>query len=160
MSERQRRPVERVRSGLGRRSGECGATAAEGDVEAGEVGGDGAGAGGSDDSRLGLLEKPLDGLSVGLVPQFSGQLENPRGTRGGHSDSAAAAVNFGVPVLGGALGRVGCGLLLLLLLLLLLNLVGLVGEGVRSGGDGEGGVDEVGRGGRSGGGGGSGGRGR
>jgi len=128
------RAVEGVRGRLGRRSRERGAAAAEGDVEGGEISGDGAGSGGGDDGGLGLLEEPLDGLAIGLVAQFSGQLENPSGAGGGHSNSAAAAVDFGVPVLGGSLGRVGGG-----------GggggdgggeLLGLVGGIIRSGGDG------------------------
>ena len=136
------RAVKGVRGGLGGRCRERGAAAAEGDVECGEISGDGAGPGGGDDGGLGLLEEPLDGLSVGLVTQFPGQLENPSSTGGGHSDSAAAAVNLGMPVLGGSLGGVGGG-----------GgrgdgggeLLGLVGGIIRSGGDGQGGIDDVGR---------------
>lgn len=47
--------MKRMRSRLRRRSGETGATAAEGYVESGKVGWDCAGASGSDDGRLGLL---------------------------------------------------------------------------------------------------------
>jgi len=127
------RAVEGVRGRLRRRRRQRGAAAAERDVERGEISGDGAGSGGGDDGGLGLLEEPLDGLAVGLVAQFSGQLENPGGAGGGHSNSAAAAVDFGMPVLGGSLGRVGGG-----------RgggggggeLLGLVGGIIRSGGDG------------------------
>jgi len=100
--------VKGVRGRLGRRGRESGAAATEGDVEGGEIGGDGTGSGGGDDGGLGLLEEPLDGLAVGLMAQFSGELENPSGAGGRHSNSAAAAVDFGVPVLGGSL-RVGGG---------------------------------------------------
>lgn len=73
------------------------------------------------------MEEPLDGLAVGFVAQFSGELENPSGAGGWHSNSATATVDFGVAVLGGSLGGgEGGGELLL----------GVLGGIVRSGGDG------------------------
>lgn len=76
----------------------AGAGAPERYVEGGEVGGDGAGAGGCDDGGLRLLEQPLDGLTVGLVAELPGQLEDPGGAEGRHSDAAAAAVHLRVAV--------------------------------------------------------------
>lgn len=63
-------------------------------------GGDGAGARGGDDGGLRVFEEPPDGFSVGLVAQLSGQLEDPRGARRGHSDPPASAFYFSVAVLG------------------------------------------------------------
>lgn len=91
-----------VGGGFGERSCQRRAAAADGEVEGGVVGGDGAGAGGGDDGRLGLLEEPLDGLAVGLVAQFTGELEDTGGAGGGHADAATAAVDLGVAVFGGA----------------------------------------------------------
>ncbi|VFQ90527.1 unnamed protein product [Cuscuta campestris] len=69
----------------------------------GESGGrDGPGTGGGDDGGLGLLEEPLDGLAVGLVAEFAGELEDPGGAEGGHADSPATAVDLLVPVFVGA----------------------------------------------------------
>lgn len=84
----------------GRRHG--GAGAAEGDVEGGEVGWNGAGAGGSDDGWLRLLKEPLDGLSVRLVSQFTRELKHSGSTRRRHADPAASAIDLGVAVLGGS----------------------------------------------------------
>lgn len=80
--------------------GHAGAGAPERDIERREVGRDGAGASGGDHCRLGLLEQPLDGLAVGLVTQLARELEDPSGTEGRHSDTAATAVDLGVSVLG------------------------------------------------------------
>ena len=44
--------------------GHGGARTTQGDVQGGEVGGDDAGTGGGDHSRLHLLEEPLDGFTV------------------------------------------------------------------------------------------------
>ncbi|KAJ6831761.1 transcription factor TCP14 [Iris pallida] len=86
--------------------GEGGAGAAERYVEGGEVGRDGAGAGGGDDGGLRLLEEPLDGLPVGLVAELPGELEDAGGAEGRHAYAPPAALDLGVPVLGGApLGR-------------------------------------------------------
>lgn len=66
----------------------------------------GAGAGGGDDGRLGLLQQPLHGLAVGLVAELPRELEDPSGAERGHPDPAAPAVDLGVAVLVGApLGR-------------------------------------------------------
>lgn len=79
--------------------------ATERDIKRSEVGGNSTRTGGGDDRWLGLLEKPLDCLAVGLVAELSCELENPCGARGGHADPAASAVDFCVPVFGGvALG--------------------------------------------------------
>lgn len=47
------------------------------------------------------MEQPLDGFAVGFVAQLSGKLEDPGGASGWHADAAAAAVDFGVAILGG-----------------------------------------------------------
>ena len=78
-----------------------GAGAAEGDVEGGEVSGDSAGAGGSNDGWLRLLEEPLDGLAVRLVSQLTRELEHPSGAESRHSNSTTATVDLRVPVFGG-----------------------------------------------------------
>lgn len=49
-----------------------------------------------------MAEEPLDGLAVGAVAELACELENARGAERRHSDAAAAAVNLGVAVLGGA----------------------------------------------------------
>lgn len=56
-----------VEVGAAERSRKAGAGAAEGYVEGGEVGWDGASAGGCDDGRLRLLQQPLDRLAIGFV---------------------------------------------------------------------------------------------
>lgn len=66
----------------------------------GETGRSNAGSGGGDDGRLGLAEEPFDGLAVGFVAEFSGELEDTCGADDGHADSAAAAVHFAVAVFG------------------------------------------------------------
>ncbi|KAG0470974.1 hypothetical protein HPP92_015520 [Vanilla planifolia] len=91
--------VESMRGGFGRRGGEGGAAAAEGDVEGGVVGWDGAGTGGGKDGRLSLLEQPLYGLAIGLVAKFTGELEDSGGARGRHADAPAPAFYLGVTVL-------------------------------------------------------------
>lgn len=103
------RPEARGEMGSGPIGAGVGGEGGRGGVEGG--GGDGAGAGGGDDGGLGLVEEPLDGLAVGLVAQFAGELEDAGGAEGGHADSAAAAVHFLVAVLvGGALGgQLGLG---------------------------------------------------
>ncbi|PON41225.1 hypothetical protein PanWU01x14_291240, partial [Parasponia andersonii] len=60
---------------------------------------DGSGPGGGDYGRLGVLQEPPDGLTVGLVAELPGQLEDPGRASRGHSDPPAAALNFPVPVL-------------------------------------------------------------
>ena len=92
--------------GLGRwGGGGCASAAADRVVEGGEIGGNGAGSGGGDDGRLRLVEEPLDGLAVGLVAQFSGQLEDPGGAQDGHADAAPPAIHLGVPVFRGLFGN-------------------------------------------------------
>jgi len=92
--------IEVVGSQLGG-DGHGGAGAPVRYVKGGEVSRDGAGAGGGDDSRLGLLEEPLYGLAVGLVSELPRELEDSGGAESGHSNSTAAAVDFGVAVFGG-----------------------------------------------------------
>lgn len=75
------------------------AGASEGDVERGEVGGDGAGAGGGDNRGLRLLEEPLNGFAVGFVTQFAGQLEDAGGAESRHSDAPPPSVHLCVAVL-------------------------------------------------------------
>lgn len=96
-----------MRSEFGGRSGEGGSRATNGDVQGGEIGRDCTGTSGGDDSRLGLLKKPLDGLAVGLVTQFTSQLENPSSTGGGHTDAAATTVDLGVAIFCASLEGVG-----------------------------------------------------
>ena len=79
--------------------GEGGAGAAEGDVQRREVRRDGAGAGGGDDSGLGLPEQPLDGLTVGLVAELARQLEHPRRASRRHPDPPPPPLHLGVSVL-------------------------------------------------------------
>lgn len=158
MSESQS-AMKGMRGRLGRRRGERGSAAAERNVKGGKIGRDGPSSRGGDDGGFSLLQKPLDGLAVGFVAQFPGQLKDPSGTGGRHSNATPTAVNLGVAVLGGSLdwrvrggGSAGGRDRQLLLLLLLVLLGGIEegrgtggGMGIGSGGDGEGGVDEVGR---------------
>nr|GLL45613.1 protein EI24 homolog [Ipomoea trifida] len=88
-----------VLSRFRKRRGESRAAATERDVERGEIRRDGAGAGGGDDSRLGLMQEPLNCLAVGLVPQFPRQLENPSGASRRHADAPPSAVHLRVPIL-------------------------------------------------------------
>lgn len=85
-----------------RRRRHGGAGAAEGDVEGGEVGWNGAGAGGSDDRRLRLLKEPLDGLSIRLVSELTRELKDSGSTGRRHTDPAASAIDLGVAVLCGS----------------------------------------------------------
>lgn len=82
-------------------SGDGGPGAAEREAEGGEVGGDGAGPGGSDDRWLRLLEEPFDGLTVRPMSQFPGQLKDPGCALGRHPDPPAPPVHLSVSVLGG-----------------------------------------------------------
>jgi len=66
-----------------------------------EVSGDGTGAGGGDDRWLRLLEEPLYGLAVRLVSKLPRELEDSGSAESRHSNSATAAVDFGVAVFGG-----------------------------------------------------------
>lgn len=45
-----------------------------------------------------MMQKPLNGLAVGFMAEFSGQLEDSGGAESGHANPPAAAVNFGVAV--------------------------------------------------------------
>lgn len=60
-----------------------------------------------------MTEKPLDSLSIGLVAELTGELENPGGADYRHANAAASAVDLAVAVLGGRLlhlqTAVGCG---------------------------------------------------
>lgn len=51
-----------------------------------------------------MAEEPLDGLAVGAVTEFSGELEDPGGAESRHADAPSAAVDLGVAVLGGGNG--------------------------------------------------------
>uniref|UniRef100_A0A2P2K368 Uncharacterized protein n=2 Tax=Rhizophora mucronata TaxID=61149 RepID=A0A2P2K368_RHIMU len=83
-------------SGKCRRNGVGVAPYRHGDIRVG--GGRSPGAGGSDNGRLGLTEEPLNGLTVGLVAELPGQLEDTCGAYDGHADSPSAAVNLAVAV--------------------------------------------------------------
>ncbi|PON57495.1 hypothetical protein PanWU01x14_174010 [Parasponia andersonii] len=61
----------------------------------------GPGPGGFDYGLLRVLEEPPYGFTIRLVAQFPGQLKDPSRARGGYSDPTAAALHFGVAVLGG-----------------------------------------------------------
>lgn len=84
-----------------RRSGEGRARATHGDVQGGEVGRDGAGAGGGDDCWLRLLEKPLYGFTIGFMAELTGELEDASGAEGRHADAASTAFDLGVTIFGG-----------------------------------------------------------
>jgi hypothetical protein len=64
-------------------------------------GGDGAGAGGLDDGLFGVFKEPPDGLAVGLVTEFAGQLEDPGGAGGWYSDPPTTTLHLCMPVLRG-----------------------------------------------------------
>lgn len=73
------------------------------------------------DGGLRLSEQPLDGLAVGAVPEFTGELEDSGGAERRHADSAASAVHLcmtiprwrrgGFPRRGGqfSFGRIAAG---------------------------------------------------
>lgn len=63
---------------------------------------DGAGPGGGYDGRLCVFQQPPDRLAVGLVAEFSSQLENSGCAGGRHTNPASPAFYFGVSVLGGS----------------------------------------------------------
>ena len=48
----------------------------------GAGGGDDTGAGGGDDRELGMVKETLDGLTVGVVAELAGQLEDSGGAEG------------------------------------------------------------------------------
>lgn len=123
--------MERMRSGLRRRSGERRSAAPQRDVERREVRRNRAGPCGGDNRRLRLLQQPLYGLPVRLVLQFSRQLKNPSRTRGRHSYPPPPPVHLGVAVLGRPLGRISRRDRQLLVAL------------IRSGGDGQRRIDEL-----------------
>ena len=64
-------------------------------------GGNGTSPSSRDDRRLGPFEKPADGFAVGLVAEFTSQLEDTRRTGSRNSDSPASALDLGVAILGG-----------------------------------------------------------
>ena len=84
-----------------RRGRHGGARAAEGAVEGGEVGGNGACPSGGDDGGLRLLEEPLDGLAVRLMSQLTRELEHSGSAGRRHADPAASPIDLRVAVLGG-----------------------------------------------------------
>lgn len=77
--------------------------------------------GGGNDGGLSLAEKPLYGLAVGFVAEFSGELKHPRRTDYGHTNSPTTAVYLAVPVLGRRLLDTQSRRRLAVLLLLLLR---------------------------------------
>lgn len=98
--------VQRVGEGRGsgrRREGGRAAASSNGDGDGGEAGGGGSGSSGGYDRGLGLAEKPLDGLAVGLVTELTSELEDTGGADDGHADAPATAINFAVTVLRGGL---------------------------------------------------------
>lgn len=65
-----------------------------------------------------MLKQPLNGFTIGLVAELSGELKDPGGAQGRHPDPPPSTINLGVAILVGASSR---GKLLLLGLLLVLG---------------------------------------